>query len=48
MILKITPYYFDGIININGLDLNNIWLDEKSHEIYDVKYKILYDLLSIK
>ena len=39
MILKITPYYFDGIINIDDLDLNNISLDEKSHEIYDVTYK---------
>ena len=27
-----TCYYFDDIININDLDLDNILLDEKSHE----------------
>ena len=32
-------YYFDDIININDLDLNNILLNEKSYKhfwIYDV------------
>ena len=32
MILKITPCYFDGTININDIDLKNISLDEKSHD----------------
>ena len=32
LIIKITPYYFDGTININDLDLKNISLDEKSHD----------------
>ena len=27
-----TCYYFHDIININDLDLDNILLDEKSHE----------------
>ena len=32
LMLKITPYYFDGTININDLDLKNISLDEKPHD----------------
>ena len=38
-------YFFDGINNVNDLDLNNILLDEKSCEIfsiYDVAYKTRY------
>ena len=38
-------YYFDDIINIHDLDLDNISLDEKSYEnflIYDVTYKTPY------
>ena len=27
-----TCYYYDGIINIYDLDLDNIWLDGKSFE----------------
>ena len=27
-----TCYYFDDIININGLDLDNILLDETTHQ----------------
>ena len=40
-----TCYYFDGIINIYDLDLDNIWFDEKSFEkiwIYHVTYKAPY------
>ena len=35
-------HYFDNIIKINHIDLNNILLDEKLHEnflIYDVAWK---------
>ena len=38
-------YYFNGIINITDLDLDNILLDEKSCEdilIYDITYKTPY------
>ena len=38
-------YYFDDIININDLDLENILIDEKSYKnvlIYDVAYKTSY------
>ena len=27
-------YYFDEIININDLDLDNIFLDKKSYKIF--------------
>ena len=40
-----TCYYFDDIIDINNLGLDNTLLDEKSYEntlIYDVVYKILF------
>ena len=40
-----TYYYFDDILNIHDLDLDNISLDEKSYEnflIYDVAYKTPY------
>ena len=40
-----TSYYFDDIININDLDLENIFIDKDSHEnvlIYDVAYKFVY------
>ena len=39
-------YYFHGIIKIEGLDFNNIVLDEKSYRnvlLYDVSYKTLID-----
>ena len=38
--------YFDDIININDLDLDNILLNEKTREnnlIYSVAYKTPYD-----
>ena len=41
MILKITRYYFDDIININDLDLDSILPNGKSFEnilIYDAAY----------
>ena len=41
-----TLYYFDDIININELDLDNIFLDEKSHRnilIYEISYVNLDD-----
>ena len=40
-----TRYYFDGLTNINDLDLDNILLNENSYEnnlIYDVACKISY------
>ena len=39
-----TCYYFDDIIKLEDFDLNNILIDEKSHEnslIYDISYKTL-------
>ena len=39
-------YYFDGIIKLEDFDLDNILIDEKSHEnilIYDISYKTLID-----
>ena len=39
-----TFYYFDDIIKLEDFSLDNILIDEKSHEnimIYDVSYKIL-------
>ena len=40
-----TCYYFDYIINVNDIDLDNILIDKKSYEnilIYDVAYKTPY------
>ena len=40
-----TFYYFDEIININNLNLNNILLNEKSYQnilIYNISYKTPY------
>ena len=40
-----TFYYFDDIININNLNLNNILLNEKSYQnilIYNIWYKTPY------
>ena len=37
-------YYFDDIIKLEDFDLDNILMDEKSHEnklIYDILYKTL-------
>ena len=37
-----TCYYFDDIIKLEDFDLDNILIDEKSHEnilIYDISYK---------
>ena len=37
-------YYFDDIIKLEDFDLDNILIDEKSHEnilIYDISYKTL-------
>ena len=39
-----TCFYFDDIIKLEDFDLNNIFIDEKSHEnilIYDLSYKAL-------
>ena len=39
-------YYFDDIIKLEDLDLDNILIDDKSHEnifIYDISYKTLID-----
>ena len=39
-----TCYYFDDIIKLEETDLNNISIDQKSHEnvlIYDISYKTL-------
>ena len=43
--LEEIDYYFDDIIKINDLDLDNILLDEYSYEnilIYDVAFKTRY------
>ena len=37
-----TYYYFDNIVNISDIDLDNILLDQKSYDktsIYDVTYR---------
>ena len=39
-------YYFDDIIKLKDFDLNNILIDQNSHEnilIYDISYKNLID-----
>ena len=39
-----TCYYFDDIIKLEDFHLDNIFIDEKSHEnilIYDISYKNL-------
>ena len=39
-------YYFDDLIKFEDFDLDNILIDEKSHEnilIYDISYKNLID-----
>ena len=46
-------YYFDDIIKLEGLDLDNFLIDEKSHEnilIYDISHKtqIVSKLLRIR
>ena len=44
-IKNLTRYYFDDISNIDGLDLHNILLDEKSNEnilTFDFAHKIPY------
>ena len=41
-----TYYYFDDIVKLEDFDLDNILIDEKSHEnilIYDTLYKTLID-----
>ena len=41
-----TCYYFDDIIKIEDLDLDNILVDEKSYEnilVYNISYKSLID-----
>ena len=45
-----TCYYFDDIININHLNLDNILLNEKSFEnilLYDIAYKTPYSVGSL-
>ena len=37
-----TCYYFDDIIKLENLNIDNIFIDEKSHKnilIYDISYK---------
>ena len=44
-------YYFDFMINLEGFNLNNISIDEKSQEnilIYDVSYKTLIDSIFLR
>ena len=39
-------YYFDAIINIEDFNLDNILIDEQSHEnilVYNISYKTLID-----
>ena len=39
-----TSYYFDDIIELEDVDLNNTLIDEKGHEhilIYDISYKTI-------
>ena len=39
-----TWYYFDAVIKLEDFDIDNIVIDEKSHEnilIYDISYKNL-------
>ena len=39
-----TCYYFDDIIKLEDFDIDNILVDEKSHEtilIYDISHKTL-------
>ena len=41
-----TYYYCNDIIKIEGFDLDNILIDEKSYEnilVYNISYKILID-----
>ena len=41
-----TCYYLDDIIKLEDFDLDNILIDEESHEnilIYNISYKILID-----
>ena len=41
-----TCYYFDGIINIEDFNLDNILIDEKSYGnilVYDISYKSIID-----
>ena len=39
-------YYFDDIIELEDFEIDNILIEEKSHEnilIYDISYKILIE-----
>ena len=41
-----TCYYFDDIIKLEDFDIDNILIDEKSHQnilIYDISYKFFID-----
>ena len=45
-------YYFNDIIKVEDLDLDNVLIDEKSHEnilIYDISYKtqLIQNLLTL-
>ena len=49
--MEIARFYFDDIININDLNLNNILIVEKSYEnisIYDGAYKTRYLAMSLR
>ena len=43
-------YHFDDLIKLENFDIDNIFIDEKSHEnilIYDVLYKTLIGAKSL-
>ena len=45
-IKNLACYHFDEIIKLEDFDLDNIFIDKKSHEnilIYDISYKTLID-----
>ena len=44
-------YHFDDLIKLENFDIDNIFIDEKSHEnilIYDVLYKTLIGAKSLR
>ena len=46
-----TCYYFDYIIKLKDFDIDNVLIDEKSHEnisIYDISYKTLIGSKSLR
>ena len=46
-----TCYYFDDIIKIEDLEIDNILMDEKSYEnilVYNISYKTLIDVKPLR